>query len=432
MNAMIQVLLLGFMALLLMGVPISVALILAAAVAITGFSDFSPGLIPLKMVGATGSFPLLAIPFFVLAGCLMDRGGMSGRLIDLARSVVGRVRGGVAMVSVIACMFFAAVSGSTAATTAAIGIVLIPAMINSGYSRGTATALQATAGSIGIIIPPSIPFVLMGVIGGISIGDLFLGGILPGILTGCVLMVIAFAIATLQRHEPSTPGTSLMAIARALLRSALPLLTVFWVLGGIVGGYVTPTEAAIVAVAWAMLVGGLIYRTLSFSDIYHALIDSTRITGIVVLCIAATAPFAWLMTVEQVPQDIAASMLSLTQNPVALKLMMLLMLLAIGTFLDLTPAMILLVPILMPIACDTIDMAPVHFGVMMVLALGIGQCTPPVGIAIFVACSVGKAEFGEVARSLVPFLAGMLLVLLVVTYWPAVTMTLPALFNGGP
>jgi len=425
-SPLIQVLMIGFVILLVVGVPISVALVLAAGAAIVGWSQFGLGLIPMKLFAATNSFPLLAIPFFVLAGSLMGKGGMSERLIDLARALVGRVHGGVAMVSVVSCMFFAAVSGSTAATTAAIGIVLIPAMIQSGYSRGTATALQSTAGSIGIIIPPSVPFVLLGVIGSISIGDLFLGGVFPGIAVGLALMVVAYLIARTQHHSPSSTALSLACVARTFARAILPLLTIFWVLGGIVCGLVTPTEAAIVAVVWALVVGGLIYRELTWSDLGAALVDSAKVTGIVVLCIGATAPFAWLLTVEQVPQQIAAGMLSLTTSPAALKLMMLAILLCIGTFLDLTPAMILLVPILMPIARETVGMDPVHFGVMLVLALGIGQSTPPVGIALFVACSVGKARIGEVSRSLGPFLLAMIAVLLLTAFWPALTTALPS------
>jgi len=428
MSGLIQVLVACFVVLLMIGVPISIALVLAAAAAMAlaaaGGLDLTQ--IPLQLYESTNSFPLLAVPFFVLAGSIMSRGGMSERLIDLARSFVGRIPGGVAMVSVVACMFFAAVSGSTAATTAAIGIVLIPAMIESGFSRGAATGLQATAGSIGIIIPPSIPFVLLGVIGSISIGKLFLGGVLPGIAIGAALMAVSFAIARVQKHPPSSSHTSLAKILRAAGRSVLPLLTVVFVIGGIMLGMVTPTEAAIVAVAWSLIVSVLIYRELTAKDFYESLVDTVKVTGIVVLCIGATAPFAWLLTVEQVPQNIADSMTAMTANPALLTLMMMVILLAIGTFIDLTPAMILLVPILMPIA-KGIGMDPVHFGVMLILALGIGQSTPPVGISLFVACSVGKAKMSQVALPLLPFLAAMIVVLIAVAFWPPLTTWLPSL-----
>ncbi len=427
MSPLLYVLLISFVVLLLLDVPISVALVLAAALAMltnpAGALDLTQ--IPVQLCETTNSFPLLAIPFFILAGSIMSRGGMSERLIDLARALVGRVPGGVAMVSVVACMFFAAVSGSTAATTAANGVVLIPAMMASGFSRGAATGLQATAGSIGIIIPPSIPFVLLGVIANISIGKLFLGGILPGIAIGLGLMIVAVITALVQRHPRSSQKTSVGAILRAFARSILPLMTVFFVVGGIMAGIVTPTEAAIVAVFWALIVSGIIYRGLSLPDLGLCLADTVKVTAIVVLVIGATAPFAWLLTVEDLPQRIADGIVNSTESTVLIKLTMLAILLAIGTFLDLTPAMILLVPILMPIA-TSLGMEPVHFGVMLILALGIGQSTPPVGISLFVACSVGKARIGEVVLPLLPFLAAMILVLLVVTFWAPLTTWLPS------
>ena len=428
MTPLLYILLIGFGVMLLLDVPISIALVLAAAVAMVAnpAGPFDLTQIPVQLCETTNSFPLLAIPFFILAGSIMSRGGMSDRLIDLARALVGRVPGGVAMVSVVACMFFAAVSGSTAATTAAIGVVLIPAMMASGYSRGAATGLQATAGSIGIIIPPSVPFVLLGVIANISIGKLFLGGIFPGIAIGLALMGVALIMALIQKHPRTSQKTSFELLAVAMARSVLPLLTVVFVVGGIMAGLVTPTEAAIVAVFWALIVSGLIYRGLSLPDLGLCLADTVKVTAIVVLVIGATAPFAWMLTIEDLPQTVADAIVGSTQSTVMIKLMMLGILLAIGTFLDLTPAMILLVPILMPIARG-LGMEPVHFGVMLILALGIGQSTPPVGISLFVACSVGKARIGEVVLPLMPFLAAMVLVLLVVTFWAPLTTWLPNL-----
>ena len=426
MTAPTYVLLIGFSVMLLLGVPISFALLLAATLTMVTIptSPLDPTQIPAQLVEATNSFPLLAIPFFILAGSVMSRGGMSERLIDLARALVGCVPGGVAMVSVVACMFFAAVSGSTAATTAAIGTVLIPAMVASGFSRGAATGLQAAAGSIGIIIPPSIPFVLLGVVANISIGELVLGGVLPGIAVGSALAVVAVATAVLQGHRRPSERASLKRVVIALGRSVLPLLTVVFVLGGILGGIVTPTEAAVVAVLWSLLLSRAVYRSLSVHDLGLCLADTVRVTGIVVLVIGATAPFAWLLTIEEVPQRIADGIANSTESTVVIKLTMIGILLAAGTFLDLTPAMILLVPILQPIA-QGIGMEQVHFGVILILALGIGQCTPPVGVSLFVACSVGKARIGEVVLPMLPFLAAMVLVLLIVAFWSPLTTWLP-------
>ncbi len=424
---MIESLFITFAFMLVIGVPVSVALALSSAFAMFFFSGFTLDIIVQKLYSTCDSFPLVAIPFFILAGNIMSKGGMSDRLIRLAQSIVGNVRGGLAMVSVIACMFFASVSGSTAATTAAIGIVLVPAIIKTGFSTGAATSLQATAGSIGIIIPPSLPFVLLGVISGISIGELFLGGVLPGILIGISLMAVAHLTARIQKHQPSGEKINAINIFKAFNRSILSLLTVVFIIGGIMFGFVTPTEAAIVGVVWSLLVSLFIYKELNIKDIPALLIATVKITGIVVLCIGASSPFAWLMTVEHVPSQIAQAMLGLTQNPVILKLIILFVLLVVGTFIDLTPAMILLTPILLPVA-KQIGMAPVHFGVMLVMALGIGQCTPPVGIALFVACSVSKTKISDVILPLVPYLLAMIIALLLVTFLSFFSTWLPTIF----
>ncbi|PSQ71679.1 MAG: C4-dicarboxylate ABC transporter permease [Bacteroidetes bacterium QH_8_67_23] len=425
---MIAFLFILFAALLVLGVPVSFTLILAAALAMIGYTSFSLEVIASRLFEQSNSFPLLAIPFFILAGGIMSQGSMSDRLIKLASAGVGQIRGGLAMVSVLACMFFAALSGSTAATIAAVGMVMMPALVETGFSRGSATALQATAGSVGIIIPPSIPLVLLGVISGISIGGLFLGGVLPGLAIGAALMGVAHVIARTEDHEPSggqaaDPTTLFDAAKKALL----PLLTVLFVIGGIVGGFVTPTEAAIVAVVWALFVSLVVYRDMTLADLPEVLVSTANLTGIVVFCIGATAPFAWLLTIEQVPAQIGEAMLALTTSPVLLKLMMIALLLAIGTFLDLAPAMILLVPLLLPIS-EQIGMDPVHFGIMLTMALGIGQSTPPVGIALFVACSISKTKMEDITGPVLPYLAVMIAVLLAVTFWPDLTTWLPRVF----
>jgi len=419
-----------FFGLLLLQVPISIALALAAASAIAACTDYSQGLVVLKLYTASDSFPLVAIPFFVMAGGIMSAGGMSHRLIALARSAVGNIHGGLAITSVVACMLFAAISGSTAATTAAIGSVMIPAIIGSGFSRPSAAALQACAGSIGIIIPPSIPFILMGYIATVSIGDLFLGGVVPGVLIGLMLMIVCFATARVQRHPTSGHALCLREFGEKLWRAFLPLLAVVFVIGGIMGGYVTATEAGMVAVLYALVVSLFIYREMNWRDLGPIMVNTAKITGIVVLCIGAASPFAWLLTVEQVPALVAEWLLGLTQNAVAIRLIMLAIVLLVGTFLDLTPAMLILVPILMPIAVGHLHMDKVHFGVMMVSALGIGQCTPPVGIALFVACSVAGVKMEQLFRPLVPYLIAMVAALLLVTFCPGISLGLVRFFAG--
>lgn len=416
-----------FVLLLLVEVPISVALVLASATAILTGTDYSLGLVVLKIYSAADSFPLIAIPFFVMAGGIMSVGGMSHRLIALARSLVGNVHGGLAIASIIACMLFAAISGSTAATTAAIGAVMIPAMVQSGFSRGSAAALQACSGSIGIIIPPSVPMILMGYIGTMSIGGLFLAGVMPGLLTGTALIVASHLIARLGRHDLSGQQISVSLFLRSLKRACLPLLTIVFVIGGIMGGYVTATEAGIVAVVFSLAVSLGVYREMHWRDLSPVMVDTAKITGIVVLCIGAASPFAWLLTVQQVPALVAEGLLEFTQNVVLIKLIMLVILLAIGTFLDLTPAMLILVSIFMPIAVDHLGMDKIHFGTMVVAALGIGQCTPPVGIALFVSCSVAGTRMDQLIRPLLPFLVAMIVILLLLAFFPPITMWLPRL-----
>jgi len=417
---MIISLFLIFAVLLLLGVPIALALILSTATSLLCFSDYSLVLIAQQLFAQSNSFPLMASPLFVLAGALMGQGGMSRRLVALAQCIVGNLRGGMGMVAVVGCMFFACVSGSTAATTAAIGTVLLPSLLKSGFSRGSATALLATGGSIGVIIPPSVPFILMGVIGGMSIGKLFIGGIIPGILNGFALMAVVYLTARLEKHPTSGEPFSLSRFGAALLGALPALFTVFIILGAILTGIATATEAAILAVVWAFLVCFVFYRELDIPGLRSALVDTVRITGIVVFCIGATAPFAWLLTVEEVPAQAAALMLGISSNPAVLTIMIMALLLAVGTFLDLTPAMIILVPILMPIALK-IGMDPVQFGVFTVMALAIGQSTPPVGIALFVACGVSKAKIEETVRPLIPFLIALLVILLLVAFLPALS-----------
>ncbi len=427
---MIAFLFISFVVLLLMGVPIAFTLLLSAAVTIYIYTDYQLQILPSMVYLQSDSFPLIAIPFFVLAGAIMSKGGMSDRLIRFAMMLVGTVRGGLAMVSVVACMMFASISGSTAATTAAIGTVMMPAVVRSGFKIGTATGLQATAGSIGIIIPPSIPFILMGVIGGMSIGELFMGGVFPGLAVGVSLMVMAHIIARIEGHAPSGETVTLKSFISAAIGAILPLLTVVFVVGSIMLGWVVPTEAAIIAVLWALLVSVVVYRDLKFSDMPEILMVTVKITGIVVFVIGATAPFAWLLTIEQVPQMIVEAMTAVSSAPWALKLMMLAIILMIGTFLDLTPAMIILVPIMLPIA-NRIGMDPIQFGVMMVLGLGIGQSTPPVGIALFVACSVARIKITKVIVPILPFLAAMILVLLLVAFWAPISTWLPTVTMRG-
>lgn len=432
---MIAVLALVFLVLLVAGAPISIALISAASFAMATATDFSLEIVAQRMIGGVNSFPLVAIPFFILAGLLMGKGGMSRRLIAFAHALVGGLPAGMALVMVLASMMFAAISGSTAATTATIGAVMIPAVARSrGFSIPSAAALQTTSGCIGVIIPPSVPLILMGVIAGISVGDLFIAGVVPGLLMGLLLMIMGVVISMRSGRSEKSPSPESDAalpatgVAKAALDAVLPLLTLVIIMGGIIGGYFTPTEAGTVAVMYSLVVCSLVYRELKWADLGPLLVETVTITAVVVLCIAAAAPFAWLLTVEQIPQHIAASMLSLTGSHTALILMMLLVLVLIGTFLDLTPAMLILVPVFLPIA-RAIGMPDLQFGLMVTMALAIGQCTPPLGVSLFVACGVARCRISDLFKPLLPFLFALLLALIAVAFWPALSTWLPGLLK---
>ena len=426
---MVAILLIVFILLLILGVPIAFSLVAAALIAMAVATPFGLEVVVQRMVGGVNSFPLVAIPFFVLAGLIMGRGGMSRRLITFARNLVGALPAGLALVMVLASMMFAAISGSAAATTATIGAVMIPALAQSrGFNLPSAAALQTTSGCIGVIIPPSVPLILMGVIAGISVGDLFLAGVIPGILMGVSLMVMSMLHSFWHRHEGGdrdrVERVAFAELMRSTWHAILPMLTLVIIMGGIIGGVFTPTEAGIVAVAYALGVCLLIYRELKWSDFPDLLREAVTITAVVVLCISAAAPFAWLLTIEQVPQQIAQAMLAFTDSRVLLVFLMLVVLLMIGTFLDLTPAMLILVPVFLPIA-RAIGMPDLQFGMMVTIALAIGQCTPPLGVSLFVACGVAKCRIGDLVRPLLPFLTALLIALLATAFIPALSTWLP-------
>lgn len=427
---MIWLLAIAFALLLILSVPISFALVIASVLTMAVATSFGLEVIVQRMIGGVNSFPLVAIPFFVLAGVVMGRGGMSRRLVDFARHLLGHLPGGMAMVMVLASMMFAAISGSTAATTATIGAIMIPAVARSGFSVPGAAALQTTSGCIGVIIPPSVPLILIGVIAGISVGDLFIAGILPGVAMGIALIVTAFVYSLWRKQDSSAPQParpSMKEIGKAAVRAVLPLTTVAIILGGIMGGLFTPTEAGIVAVIYAIVVCAFVYGELRWGDFPRMLNETAVITGVVVLCIAAAAPFAWLLTIEQVPQQVAEAMLGFSASPVLLVLSMILVLLLIGTFLDLTPAMLILVPVFLPIAA-AIGMPDLQFALMVTMALAIGQCTPPLGVSLFVACGVANCRIADITPPLVPFLLALLVALLATAFWAPLTVWLPGLF----
>lgn len=406
--------------LLLIGAPIAISLGLAGAAAFLFKGNMPLMVIPQRMFGAMDSFPLMAIPFFVLAGNLMAAGGISRRLIRLANALAGRVTGGLAIVSVLAGMFFAAISGSGAATTAALGTILIPAMVSKGYNREFSTAVQASSGAIGIIIPPSVPMVLYGIGAGVSIGDLFMGGFGPGIVVGIGLMLVAYFVSKKDNYGKESPaGTA--EIWQAFKDAYLALLMPVIILGGIYAGVFTPTEAAVVAVVYGFVVGGLVYRELNLKQIQSVLSSTVITTAIIMFIIGCAALFALVLTRERIPQEIAAWLLGITRNPLLILMLVNVFLLIVGCIMETAAAIIILTPILVPIIIQA-GINPVHFGVVMITNLGIGLVTPPVGINLYVASNIAGTRMEMVVRRVLPFLLAMIISLLIITYIPQITL----------
>ncbi len=407
-------------------VPIAFSIGLASLFALLYAGDVPLALLAQRMFVGCDSFPLMALPLFMLTGALMKHGGISMQLIRFADNAVGHIRGGIGMVSILAAMLFASMCGAAAAATAAIGAVLIPAMIKNEYDRSVATSVQATAGSIGVIIPPSIPMIIFGVVGSTSIGDLFMGGIIPGIIVGFSLMFVMYIVAK-KEHYPVKPKSDLRTILISFKNSILAFLMPIIILGGIFGGIVTPTEAAILAVVYGFILGFFVYKKLKVKKLPAIFLDTAIKTSLSMLLIATSLSFAWIIASQQIPQKVVSLLLSISQNPQILLTLISIFLLAIGTFLDPTPALIILVPILLP-AVVQVGVDPIHFGVLMVFVLAIGLATPPVGVTLFIACSISGETISGVSKTVLPFVGIMFLIALLIAYFPELVLFLPELF----
>lgn len=420
------VLMLVFTVLLLFNVPIAVALGLSsiAALVITGM--------PLDMFSmiisaSIGKFTLLAIPFFILAGIIMEKSGISERLIRFANKAVGHVTAGLAIVAVLTSCFFAAISGSGPATVAALGIILIPAMVEAGYGKGMSSALLATAGAIGIIIPPSIAFVIYGVTAEVSIGKLFIAGIVPGLLVGSALIIASLIISRKKNYGLEKKASS-QEVWAAFKDAFWGLMMPIIILGGIYGGYFTPTEAAAVAAVYGLLVGIFIYRKIRVKELINTLIEASVSSAVVMLIVANASLFAWIITTEGIAGAAGDLLLSVSGNKFVLLLLINVLLLIAGCFIDAISAIMILVPILLPVVMQ-IGYDPIAFGVMVTVNLAIGQITPPVGVNLYVACGISDISLKEISRALMPFLIASLLSLIVITYFPIVSLWLPGVLG---
>jgi tripartite ATP-independent transporter DctM subunit len=414
-------------ALLLLAVPVAFALMLTAMLAILWIGNINFMIVPQQLFGAVDSLLLLAIPFFLLAGDLMTAGGLTSRLLRFSNALLGRFRGGLAMSNVASAVFMSGISGSAVADTSALGRVLIPAMIREGYSPAFAAALTAAANIVGPIIPPSIAFVIIGVLTNLSISKLFLAGVIPGLLYGLTMLVMARVISVRRGypvHGKPEKGEILRAAAAAFWALLMPLLIIL----GIRSGVFNVTECSAIAVLYALVVGGLIYRELSWASLLEALRRTVRTTSVIMLVIAGAQAVAWLLAYQNIPQQIADTLLAASKSPWVFLLIVNLLLLFIGTFMENGPAMVMLVPVLFPIAAK-LGIDPYHFSMIVSVNLILGLITPPVAICLSLSSVIAGCKPAEAAREVWPFLLAAIGVLMLITFVPAISLWLPGVIG---
>ncbi len=417
-----EILILSLLFLFAINTPIAIAIGVASLLGILIQGSFPLMMVVQKMFGGMDSFHLMAVPLFMFTGVIMEAGGISRRIIDFANALVGWLPGGLAAVTVVSAMFFAGISGSAAADAAAVGAILIPAMKKSGYESDFAAAVQAAGGSIGVIIPPSIPMIIFGFLTGASIGQLFAGGILPGILIGVSLIVVATAISHKKGYAATTVFT-VKEIGHTFKRALLALGAPVIILGGILFGIFTATESAAVAVVYALVVGMLVYKKITVRDLFPLFRDGAVTSAIVMFIIATASVFSWIAAIEDIPARLAGSLLGITTNPICLLLLINLILLIAGTFVETTASLILLVPMITAML-PVLGVDMVQLGVIVVANLAIGMLTPPMGICLIVSCSISGDSLAAISRRILPFLAILLIDLLLITFFPPLTMWL--------
>lgn len=425
----ILVLVFSFLALLLIGVPVAWSIAISSLLTMMVSIPFTASLTTVSQRVATGldSFALLAIPFFVLSGQLMNKGGIAHRLIDFAKTLVGSLPGGLALINVIAAMLMGSIAGSAMASASAMGSILGPEMEKEGYSKEFGAAVNITSSTVGLIIPPSNVLIVYSLAsGGVSIAALFIAGYIPGILTGLLLMIVASIWAKKKGYKVGKRST-LKDVVRTFVKAFPSLMLLFVIIGGIVGGLFTATEASAVAVLYTLLLG-FYYKEIKTKDIPQILLDSCGTTAIVMLLIGASMSMSWVMSYENIPQDISSLLLSLSNNPIVILLIINLLLLFVGIFMDMTPAVLIFTPIFLPIITE-LGMDPIQFGIVLVLNLCVGLCTPPVGSVLFVGVGVANTTIEKVVKPLLPLFLAMIVSLFLVTYFSELSLWLPRMFG---
>ena len=413
-----------FLVLLILGVPVAFTLGIAA-LACAAYMGFPLEVVYQRLSSGMNVFALLAIPFFIYAGELMLRGGIADRLIRFAAAAIGHRRGGLGLVNVLSSILFGGISGSAVADVSALGSVLIPKMREQGYDADYAVNVTTTSATIGLIIPPSHNLILFSIAAGgtVSVSSLFLAGILPGLLVGMCLMAAAWAVAV-RRGYPKGRFAGWLAVWTSFVVAIPGLITAVIIVGGVRFGVFTPTEASAIAVIYALLITVVVYRSLSWDSFLRATINAVKTTAMVLLIIGTAMAFGWLLAINQVPRHLFELLSGISQNPFVVLLLMNLILLFLGTFMDMSPLIVITTPIFLPVVAH-LGMDPVQFGIVLIMNLGLGLVTPPVGTVLFVGCAVGKVRIEETLRSVWPFYAAHVVALALVTYVPAIALTIP-------
>lgn len=423
----VWVLFVSFIVLLILGVPVAYSLGLSSAI------YFLVAGMPLNMFAqrffaGLDSFTLLCVPGFILAGNLMNSGGITNRIIGFCNKLVGHIRGGLSLANIVASMIFAGISGTAVADASSLGGILIPAMVKEGYEDDFAVGVTAASSCIGPIIPPSLPMIMAATLTGLSVSKMFIAGAIPGILMGVSMMTVSYYISCKRKH-PKNERASVKEILKSGLDAFWALLMTVIILVGIIGGIVTPTEASIIAVLYALVVGIFVYRELNIKNIPKIIIESATTTASIMVLVGFANIFAYIMSKEQIPQMVADAMLSITNNKILILLLINVLLLFVGTFMETIAALLIIFPVLLQVA-TSVGVNPIQFGVIVVLNLVIGLCTPPVGVCLFVTSSIGKISLAKATKGVLPFVLVNLVVLMLVTYCPPITLGLVNLVFG--